>query len=299
MILQRLFAGKPVFEKFARDLRTLRHRLTRMHEAIGRIESRQCADAGATDLAANEFQVYSQWGEDGIIQHLLRQVRVPRKVFVEFGVQDYVESNTRFLLVKDNWSGLVIDGSDEHIRFIRRDEIYWRHNLKAAHAFITRENINDLLRDHGISGEIGLLSVDIDGNDYWVWEALTAVDPVLVSVEFNWRFGPERAVSVPYDAGFVRQSAHSSWLYFGASLSALEKLGARKGYALVGIGSSAVNAFFVKREFLTPEIVPRTARELWRPGRFSEFHDDAGNMVKLSEQAQRELVLSLPLIEID
>ena len=188
--------------------------LSSVREALGRIEARQCAALGAADLQANEFQVYSQWGEDGIIQHLLRHVPVARKIFIEFGVQDYTESNTRFLLVNDNWAGLVIDGNADDIAFIRRDDIYWRRNLKAVHAFITRENINALFAEHGVSGEIGLLSVDIDGNDYWVWEAIDSVSPAIVVTEYNSRFGPERAVTVPYDPAFVREKAHHSGIYY-------------------------------------------------------------------------------------
>ena len=106
------------------------------------------------------------------VQHLLRFVPISNKVFVEFGVENYLEANTRFLMVKDNWAGLVMDGSQQNIDFVRQDDISWRFNLKAQQAFITKENINDLIRANGISGEIGLLSIDIDGNDYWVWEAI-------------------------------------------------------------------------------------------------------------------------------
>ena len=89
-----------------------------------------------------EFSVYSQWGEDGIVQHLLRYVPISNKMFVEFGVENYLEANTRFLMIKDNWTGLVMDGSNENIDYIRQDDIFWRFHLKAQQAFITRENIN-------------------------------------------------------------------------------------------------------------------------------------------------------------
>ena len=208
-----------------------RQTLASIQEALGRIEARQCVAANQPEIAANEFRVFSQWGEDGILQFLLRHVPVTRKVFVEFGVQNYTESNTRFLLIKDNWSGLVLDGSEADIDFIKQDPIYWRYNLKAICAFITRENINGLLRDNGLTGEIGLLSVDIDGNDYWVWEQIDVVQPAIVIVEYNSRFGSQRAVTVPYDPAFVREKAHFSCAYYGASLPALVALGRRKGYA--------------------------------------------------------------------
>jgi hypothetical protein len=270
--------------------------LARMRRALGRIEARQSEGA---PLERSAFQVFSQDGEDGILWNLARLVLPERRRFVEFGVEDYAEANSRFLLTDGGWSGLVLDGSEENIARLRATPLYWQYNLKAETAFVTRENIDALLVAHGMGGPLGYLSIDIDGNDYWVWEAATAVEPLLVSVEFNWRFGPERAVSVPYDPAFVRQSAHPSWLYFGASLAALEKLGEKKGYALVGVSPSAVNAFFVRRELLSDSLPARTARELWQPGRFSEYHDDSGQMAKLSVEAQQALVLSLPLIEVE
>lgn len=268
----------------------------RLQRSLGRVEGRQLE---GRSLEGCEFQVYSQAGEDGILWKLAELVPPERRSFVEFGVEDYREANSRFLLSEGGWRGLVLDGSDAHVSTIRNSLTYWHYNLRAEQAFVTRENIDELLRQHGVGRDLGYLSIDIDGNDYWVWEAIQSVDPAIVSVEFNWRFGPDRAVTVPYDPDFVRQSAHPSWLYFGASLAALERLGARKGYALVAVSSSAVNAFFVKKELVSPTLPARSAGELWRLGRFSEFRDDSGRMVKLSEREQQELVLSLPLVEID
>ena len=224
---------------------------------------------------------------------------VPRRVFVEFGVQDYTEANTRFLLTNDQWSGLILDGSAEHIAAVRQSPIYWRHNLKAVQAFVTRENINDLLREHGISGEIGLLSVDIDGNDYWVWEAIDAVNPAIVVVEYNARFGPERAVTVPYDPAFVRENAHYSCIYYGASLAALVGLGRRKGYAFVGSNRAANNAFFVRRDLLPASLPERTAAEGWRPCQFRESRDRAGALTFLDPQAEAALLSTTKLVEVE
>src|SRR5205085_6001779 len=125
------------------------------------------------------------FGDDGIIQYLVRKAGIKSRVFIEFGVEDYTESNTRFLLISDNWKGLVIDGSNEYIRFIRSDDIYWRHDVTAVCSFVTVENINQTFAQHGFEGEIGLLSIDIDGNDYHVWEAIHIVNPILVVVEYN------------------------------------------------------------------------------------------------------------------
>jgi hypothetical protein len=291
--------SKRLAESVRHELRRQREAIELMRAALGRIESRQCAASDSTQLDAHEFQVWSQWGEDGILDFLLRHVPVARRVFVEFGVETYIEANTRFLLTQRGWSGLVLDGSEENIRAIRRDPIYWRHNLKAVHAFVTRESIMPLLREHGIAGEIGLLSIDIDGNDYWVWEAIgSEVNPALVVIEYNARFGPERAVTVPYDSAFARARAHPSCIYYGASLAALVALGRRKGYACVGSNTAANNAFFVRRDLLPPAWRELTAAEAWRPWHFRESRDAQGALTFASAEEERALLSTLPVEEV-
>jgi hypothetical protein len=274
-----------------------RDRLDALQQAVGRIEERQTSGLVVGDLAAAEFKVSSQWGEDGIIAHLLAHVPVANPVFVEFGVQDYTESNTRYLLRHRNWSGLVLDGSPANIALIRKDPIYWRHNLKAEAAFITRENINDLLTTHGVLGDIGLLSVDIDGNDYWVWEAITVISPRIVIAEYNALYGPSAAVSVPYDPAFQRTAAHHSNLYWGCSLAALAHLGDTKGYALVGCNSNGNNAFFVRRDCVgaLPALTPSQA---FRPAKFRESRSAEGALTFLTGSQARAEVEHLPLIDV-
>ncbi len=269
-----------------------------IREALGRIEARQTATAGAS-FAEQEFRVFSQWGEDGILAHLLRHVKVPRKIFVEFGVETYVEANTRWLLVNDGWTGLVLDGSEDNIATIRRDPVYWQHPLKAAQAFITRENINDLLTAQGLSGEIGILSVDIDGVDYWVWEAISSVQPAIVVAEYNSLLGSERAVTVPYDPEFQRAKAHHSHSYYGASLAALVALGKRKGMAFVGSNTAGNNAFFVRRDLLTGPLRELTAAEGYVRRGFREARDTEGKLVFPNFEEEAALVNALPWVEVE
>jgi hypothetical protein len=276
----------------------LQERVQRMQEALGRIEARQLFQHAPDQLRDYEFQVYSQWGEDGILQALTRAVPTGRKVFVEFGVEDYREANTRFLLANSGWSGLVIDGSPANIERICSADFFWRYNLKAVCAFITRDNINELLRQNGLAGDIGLLSIDIDGNDYWVWEAIDAVRPGIVVVEYNWRFGPERRVTVPYAADFVRGRAHPSMVYYGASLAALHALAQRKGFDLVGCNSAGNNAFFVRSD-LRPDTLPRLSpSQAFVSGSFREARTAAGRLALLSPTEEVALLNTLPLIEV-
>jgi hypothetical protein len=274
-------------------------RVERIQEALGRIEGRQLSDRWHGDFRAVEFRAFSQWGEDGILQALLRVVPVKQKVFVEFGVENYTESNTRFLLGFNNWAGLVIDGSPENITQIKRDPIYWQHNLKAECAFITAENINEVISHSGVVGDIGILSIDIDGNDYWIWKAINVVNPAIVVVEYNARFGADRACTIPYDPGFHRADAHYSMIYYGASLAALTDLGRSKGYALVGCNTAGNNAFFVRRDLLVSPLVEKSPAEAYNANQFRESRNQEGGLAFLSAEQERELVFGLPLVDVE
>lgn len=199
-----------------------------------------------------EFQVYSQRGEDGIIQYIINKIEIPNKIFVEFGVETYTESNTRFLLINNNWSGLVIDGDPKNIKYIKEDFIYWKYDISAIHSFITKDNINELISGYTSQEDIGLLSVDIDGNDYWVWESINCIKPRVVVCEYNSAFGPNKKVTVPYKSDFVRSKEHFSELYFGASLAAFCHLAEQKGYDFIGTSSAGVNAYFVRKDLSEP-----------------------------------------------
>lgn len=275
---------------------TLAERLTRVQEALGRIEMRQVA-AMADGPSQAEFRVFSQWGEDGIIQYLIQHVPIERPIFVEFGVENYVESNTRFLLTNNQWSGLVMDGSQENIDYIKRDVIYWATNLKADCAFITKDNINVLLRRNGISGDIGILSVDIDGNDYWVWQAIDVISPRIVICEYSSQFGPTAQVTTPYDPAFVRGDAHYSKVYYGASISALNALAIRKGYSLVAGNRTGNNIFFVRDDLLGDMKVLKP-EEAYRRAQFREFHDEQGQLTFDDFETRLQKIGDLPLFDI-
>ncbi|WP_159083857.1 hypothetical protein [Nocardioides terrigena] len=250
-----------------------------------------------TSLAEAEFKVFSQFGEDGIIQFLLRHLDGVPESFVEFGVETYRESNTRFLLRKDNWRGLVIDGSETNVSTIKRLPEYWMHDLTAVASFITRDNINDIFREAGFTDEIGLLSIDIDGNDYWIWKAIDVISPVIVVAEYNSVFGRDAAVTVPYDPAFTRRAAHHSNLYFGASLRALCLLGEENGYSLVGCNSSGNNAFFVRRDRLGDLPTPDVASG-YVESRIRESRDPHGNLTYLAGQDRLEEIWHLPVHDV-
>ena len=199
------------------------------------------------------FQVFSQRGEDGVIDYICSKIAIPAKTFIEFGVEDYTESNTRLLLF-NNWKGLVLDSSKRNIRFIKNDFIYWKYDITAQQCFITTQNINAVIAAYTGDDTPGLLSIDIDGNDYWVWEAITCINPLVVVCEYNAVFGNVHPVSIPYSENFQRQKAHYSCLYFGTSLPALCYLAEKKGYDFIGTTTAGVNAYFVRKDVSAPFI---------------------------------------------
>lgn len=281
-------------EKFVRGTADI----DRLQLAVGRLESRHVKSVHYDRISDAEFRVYSQFGEDGIIQYLIGRVPIEHDVFVEFGVEDYRESNTRFLLCNDNWRGLILDGGTAHIDFVRRNPLGWRHSIDARSVFITRDNINQTITEAGITGDIGLLSIDLDGNDYWVLESIDVVRPRILIAEYNSTFGPDAAVSVPYETGFDRTKAHHSNLYWGASLTALCLAAEKKGLEFVGSNSVGNNAFFVRRDLLG-ELSPLTPQQGWVDARFRDSRDRAGNLTFLGERTARiGAIANLPLVEV-
>lgn len=208
------------------------------------------------ELAINrrEYRVISQHREDGIIDYLLDTIGVNNGTFVEFGFWP-AECNCLNLVLNRNFTGLFIDGSADNCDRAR-DAFSWlgKSDIKIVESFVTAENINAIISENGLSGEIDVLSVDIDGNDYWLWSAIDVVNPRIVVMEYNASFGSEHSKSVPYDPAFVRYEKHPSGFYHGASLTAMTKLGSQKGYQLVGCDVSGVNAFFVREDLLQPEL---------------------------------------------
>jgi len=204
-----------------------------------------------------EFQAFSQFGEDGIIQEIFRRIGTTNRYFVEFGVETGVETNTTYLLYND-WKGLWIDGSEENIQSIRQhfSKTMAKGNLSAIQGFITAENIEQLFKQGNVPVEFDLLSVDIDRNDYYVWEAITSYKPRVVIIEYNSIFRPGCHFVVDYDANAMWDGTSNT----SASLEALYQLGLKKGYKLVASSFSGVNAFFVREDLVADKFTgPFTA----------------------------------------
>lgn len=185
------------------------------------------------------------------------------------------------------------------ISAIEEDRLTWAYDLQARQAFITRENINDLIGAAGFSGEIGLLSIDLDGNDYWVWEALEAVSPILCVCEYNAVFGDVYPIATPYDPAFRRTNAHFSALYFGASIAALCFLAGKKGYRFVGTTTAANDAFFVREDYAARFVDGALGTIEALPSRLRESRNEKGELTFIRAVDRLTAISHLPVVNVE
>lgn len=202
------------------------------------------------DFSEIEFSVFSQFGEDGIINWLIDKFPEIPKTFIEIGTQDYWESNTRFLLKLRSWKGYLIEANKDDFKKIKKQSIYWQNDLKIFNKFVDKENINTILSRDINESKIGLFSLDIDGNDFWILQKISKLKPYLFVCEYNPIFGYKKQISTVYDPKFDRTKKHFSNLYFGCSIRALISLMKTKKYTFLGTNSKGMNAFFVRNDKL-------------------------------------------------
>lgn len=271
----------------------------RTRELLGALLAQQVSHMQrVSSLREVEFRVHSQWGDDGIIQWLVSRLpSIPRR-FVEFGVEDYSELNTRFLMVNNNWSGLVMDGSLENIDRLRHQKWFWRYGLTALPCFVTRENVDSMIADWAGGNAVGLLHIDVDGNDYWLWDAIQCILPAVCIMEYNAILGVDRAITIPYAADFRRFDAHFSGQYFGASLAALTALAEAKGYALVGTNSAGNNAYFVRKDLLNDCVRAVTVADAFTIPTFHESRDPRHRLNHLNYERSQSTIRGLPVVNV-
>lgn len=211
-----------------------------------------------------EKRVYSQNGEDGIIEEIFSRIGTANRYCVEFGVGDGSECMIKKLVTQHGWSGLAMEGDLNSCNKMSADYAAYPQVI-IKNELITKENISRLFEENGVPKEFDLLSIDIDGNDYWVWQALSIYTPRLVVIEYNAAFPPPQKMVIAYQPDFK----WGGTTYYGASLSSLAILGTRLGYALVGTDSKGVNAFFVRRDLLLQSGFPeRTPEQAYHPPRY-------------------------------
>jgi hypothetical protein len=242
-------------------------------------------------LNYRRFGVTSQNGEEGMLLALLSGLGRPLERFVEIGCGNN-GGNSGFFAGELGWEGLMVDRRAEAVAVCRKR---FGHNsrLRLVTAIVTPENVDDLVREAGLSGEVDYVSIDIDSVDYWVLEALSVVRPRVLVLEYNAYLGPERSVTVPRDADFTSVPKG----YFGASLVALTKLAARKGYRLIACEETGVNAFFLRSD-LRPDIPGAEPAAVFRRIKMPLGRSHEGAPRDAEAVAAKVFASGLPLVEV-
>lgn len=271
---RRLYEQLPVIRELRnlrQELRQIAYDTNRCHSILAsryeeeRLLTRQ-KHQHPLDLSRHERQVYSQNGEDGIIEEIFRRIGTTDRTFVEIGVGNGLENNTVYLLEK-GWRGWWIDGSEAGLAQVERDQSGRIGNgtLKLQHALLTAENVETVLRGAGVPEKFDLLSLDIDRNTYHVWKALKSFKPRVLVIEYNSSWPADCAWTIPYHPERVWNYS----AYFGGSLKAMELLGRELGYSLVVCDLHGINAFFVQNELLGDRFNgPFTAEHHYEPPRY-------------------------------
>lgn len=221
-----------------------------------RVEIGQSAILSSRAISGNfknlwdaEVKVYSQWGEDGILDYLCERIGISKPRILEVGAGNFVECNSRFLAENRNANVFAVDGRQDLISSIERSPLLWKSHIVGHQTWVSPENINEIIaKAQNAIGQPDILSLDLDGNDFWILNAADLNSIRIVVVEYNPLFGHERAVTVPRDDKFDRTSKHYSWLYYGASLKAFTFLLEGKGFTFVGTNRVGNNAFFVSKD---------------------------------------------------
>ncbi len=257
-------------------LKNLKKRMSRLFRNLDKLEKMMIARS-IEDLKKNPryrdkkhlipygYKMYSQHDEDGIIREIFERIGTGNRVFVEFGVGNGLENNTLALLF-DRWQGLWIEASKKSVDKIEKGfkNTIACGSLKVVNAFVTRENINALISKNLDETEIDLLSIDIDGNDFHLFDAIDCIQPRVVVIEYNAKFPPPISYCMTYDENHI-------WTrddHFGASLKFLETQFAEKGYCLVGCNLTGSNAFFVRKELVGDNFIqPSSAEFFYEPER--------------------------------
>jgi hypothetical protein len=234
------------------------------------MQYRRDAAAGILrDFETVEFRNHSQNGEDGILHYVFSLIGTTSKYVVEMCAGDGRECNAANLIINHGWHALLCDGNEENIRIA--NEFYWTHpdtrRIPPAicRAWLTAENVNEIISRYAFDREIDLLSIDVDGNDYWLWRAITVANPRVVIIEIQAGWMTDASVTVPYDPQFCMRNLFDTEKqievdYNGASLPAMVKLGREKGYRLVGANRYGFNVVFVRND-IAPDLLPEIAAE--------------------------------------
>ena len=252
-------------------------------------------------LTEAELKIYSQWGEDGILDYLCHKLDLERPHFLEVGAGDFQECNSRFLVEYRNASATLVDANPELADAVKKSDLYWKSHLFSFVTWVTTENINEIIQKAKLKmNGLDIFSLDLDGNDYWIMKEANLIDFQVVVLEYNSIFGSEKALTIPLDQHFDRQKKNFSLLYYGASLRAYVELMDSKGFVFVGTNIVRSNAFFVRKgsEFSVSFDLPKEL-DRFTDCKIRESRDEFGRMTYMTIKEGVSLVGGLPVVDLE
>jgi hypothetical protein len=247
-----------------------------------------------------EVKVYSQWGEDGILDYLCERIELSKPKILEIGAGNFTECNSRFLAENRNASVYAVDGREDLVSSIENNSLRWKNHIFGCQTWVSPSNINQIiLNAKNAIGEIDIFSLDLDGNDFWILEEAQLDSVSIVVVEYNPLFGHSSTVSVPRDDNFNRITKHFSWLYYGASLRAFEYLMTKKGFEFIGTNRVGNNAFFVRKDLaLGIPLKPGMDYAIYTDWRVREARSKTGELSFASGYDRVSEIRQLDLVDV-
>lgn len=280
---------------FLSELRSLRFALGQSSILASRSNSHNFRN-----LWDAEVKVYSQWGEDGILDYLCEMLQISKPNVLEIGAGNFSECNSKFLVENRNANVFAVDGREDLIPSIDLNHLKWKSHIFGKNVWVTPNNINEIIYDAKENiGEIDIFSLDLDGNDFWILSASEINQVKIVVVEYNPLFGSEKAVSVPRDDEFDRRKKHHSCLYYGASIKAFNLLLESKEFEFVGTNRVGNNAFFVQKN-LRDKIPLLTSNDfsIYTDWRIREARSQEGALTYSSGINRSNQIAFLPIVNV-
>ncbi len=254
-----------------------------------------------TSLQDVEYKIFSQNGEDGIIDFLLNRLQIEKPKFVEVGVGDYLESNTRFIFERTSASGLIVDCIEKFDSRVKKNIKIWKGELYIHQEMIAANSLNEILKNYNFDKNLDLFSLDIDGIDYWVIKNLSKNFSKIAILEYNPIFGNQLEVTVPDIINFNRQKYHYSHLCYGVSLKALVSLMKNKNFYFIGANLMRNNAFFISNDFAKEKYFPNLRihdLEYYTNGNVSESRDKSGKLNYLKGNDKLNSILNCDVVDV-
>lgn len=291
------------FKKIALYLRNyLKPEINNLKFLLGQsaILSSRSASHNFKELWDAEVKVYSQWGEDGILDYICEAIGISKPNVIEIGSGNFIECNSRFLAESRNANIIAVDGRNDLTDTVKTSSVFWKSCIIPLVDWITPSKINSIIQlGESRFGKIDIFSIDLDGNDYWILKEANLNQIDIVVLEYNPLFGAIKEVTVPRDDEFNRYKKHFSGLYYGASLKAYINLLSNKNFSFIGTNRVGSNAFFIKSNLLDNfKISTPSNLEKYVDWRIRESRDISGRLSYLSGKDRLEIIKELPLIEL-